>query len=119
MDRIRCSCGRETAGLVPVTHKNLMDPSSQCRKISMAWVGGDQCGICAASTFHARAISDTWSSFCQFRKPVRVPFAPVSRVFCAVGCPFIWKTVQPGRPIMPRSRWRLLTWTAAAVAWCD
>ena len=28
----------------------------------------------------------------QLRKPGRSPSAPVSRVFCAVGCPFIWKT---------------------------
>jgi hypothetical protein len=40
-------------------------------------------------------------------------------VFCAVGCPFIWKTLQPGRPIIPRSSVMLLTWQADAVAWCD
>ena len=30
--------------------------------------------------------------------------APVSRVFCAVGWPFICRTPQPGRPSMPRRR---------------
>jgi hypothetical protein len=40
-------------------------------------------------------------------------------VFWAVGCPFIWKTVQPGLPIMPRSTLMLLTWQADAVAWWD
>ena len=47
------------------------------------------------------------------------PSAPVSRVFCAVGWPFIWRRPQPGRPIIPRIRCRLFTWHAAAVAWFD
>ena len=42
-----------------------------------------------------------------------------SRVFSAVGWPFIWSTAQPGLPIMPRIRWRLFTWTAAADACID
>jgi hypothetical protein len=49
----------------------------------------------------------------------RSPFAPASRVFCAVGWPFICITVQPGRPIIPRSRFTLLTAIAEAVAWWD
>jgi hypothetical protein len=40
-------------------------------------------------------------------------------VFSAVGWPFIWKTVQPGFPTIPRSRLTLLSCTAAAVAWFD
>ena len=59
------------------------------------------------------------SGLSQLRKPDRSPSAPVSRVFCAVGCPFICNTPAPGRPIIPRSRWRLLTAQAAAVAWLD
>lgn len=47
------------------------------------------------------------------------PVGAVSRVFSAVGCPFIWKTLAPGRPIMSRKRLTLLTCTAAAVAWFD
>ena len=47
-----------------------------------------------ASTSHRSASSWTWSSFSQLRKPGRSPSAPVSRLFCAVGCPFIWR--MPG-----------------------
>lgn len=71
------------------------------------------------STFHTRARSATCSSFCQLRNPGRSPLAPHSRVFWAVGCPFICRTPAPGRPSMPRIRCRLLTCTAAAVAWWD
>ena len=52
----------------------------------------------------------------QFRKPARSPSAPHSRVFSAVGWPFICSTPQPGLPSMPRRRWMLLTWIDAAAA---
>ena len=52
----------------------------------------------------------TCCGFSQLRKPGRSPSAPHSRLFCAVGWPFICRMPQPGRPIMPRSRCRLLTW---------
>lgn len=53
------------------------------------------------------------------RMPTRSPSAPVSRVFCAAGCPFIWNTLAPSPPIMPRSGLMLLPWQAVAVAWWD
>jgi hypothetical protein len=40
-------------------------------------------------------------------------------VFWAVGWPFICRIPQPGRPIMPRTRLRLFTWQAVAVAPVD
>ena len=71
------------------------------------------------STFHRSASSRTWAGFSQLRNPGRSPSAPVSRVFCAVGWPFICSTPAPGRPSIPRSRWMLFTAHAAAVAWLD
>ena len=59
------------------------------------------------------------SRLSQFRKPGISPSQPHSRLFSAVGWPFIWRTPQPGLPIIPRISCRLLTWTAAAVAWFD
>jgi hypothetical protein len=59
------------------------------------------------------------SMLSQFLKAGRSPSAPVSRVFCAVGWPFICKSPAPGLPIMPRIRWMLLTWQEAAVALID
>lgn len=44
------------------------------------------------------------SGFAQLRKPGRSPSAPHSRVFWAVGWPFIWNTAAPGRPSMPRTK---------------
>jgi len=85
----------------------------------MACVGGAQCGIMSASTFQSRANSSMCAWLAQLRKPGRSPSAPVSRVFCAVGWPFIWYSPAPGRPSMPRSRCRLFTWHEAAVAWLD
>ena len=109
----------DTAGFVADTHSSLMEPCSTYRKICIAWVGGAQCGMTSGSTFHSRASSSTWSGFSQLRKPGRSPSAPHSRVFCAVGWPFICRTPQPGRPIIPRSRCRLFTPQDAAVAWWD
>src|SRR3954454_1526453 len=63
-----------------------------------------------------RASSSTCASLAQLRKPGRSPLAPVSRVFCAVGWPFICSTPHPGLPSIPRKIARLLTWQAAAVA---
>ena len=85
----------------------------------MAWVGGAQCGT--TSSIHAPEAGQllTWTGLSQLRNPGRSPSAPHSRLFCAVGWPFICRTPQPGRPIMPRSRCRLLTWQDAAVAWWD
>jgi hypothetical protein len=71
------------------------------------------------STFHSSASSSMWAGLCQLRKPGRSPSAPHSRVFWAVGWPFICSTPQPGRPTIPLSRLMLLTWQAAAVAWLD
>ena len=62
-----------------------------------------------SSTFHSRASSRTCSVFSQLRNPGRSPSAPASRLFWAVGWPFICNTPAPGRPIMPRIRWMLLT----------
>ena len=45
--------------------------------------------------------SATWSGFFQLRKAMNSPLTPHSRVFWAVGWPFIWKTVEPGLPIRP------------------
>ena len=109
----------DTAGLVAEIHSNSMDPCSAYRKICIAWVGGAQCGMVIGSTFQSSASSWTCSGFSQFRKPGRSPSAPHSRLFCAVGWPFICRIPQPGRPSMPRSRCRLLTWQDAAVAWED
>jgi hypothetical protein len=116
IDRIRCNSGSDTAGLVPAIQRNRIEPSSAYRNSCIACVGGPQLGICAGSRFQAFASSAIWAGFCQLRIPVRSPSAPVSRVFCAVGCPFSWKTLAPGLPIMPRSRLRLFTWMADAVA---
>src|SRR4051812_31356640 len=85
----------------------------------IASVGGVHVGRDDGSTFQTRAVSATWSGLFQLRKAMNSPFAPHSRVFCADGWPFIWKTVAPGLPISPRTRWRLFTWTAVAVAWSD
>ena len=52
-------------------------------------------------------------------KARKSPLQPVSRVFCAVGWPFIWRIPAPGLPIIPRSRLRLFAAHADAVAWCD
>ena len=49
----------------------------------------------------ARRARSTWSGLSQLRKPGRSPSAPHSRLFCAVGWPFICRMPQPGRPIMP------------------
>ena len=116
---MRCSSGSDTAGFVQLIQRNLTEPSSAKRKICIACVGGAQRGIRRGSTFHSAASSSMCASFSKLRNAGMAPFAPVSRVFCAVGCPFIWKTVAPGRPIMPRRRLTLLTCTAAAVAWFD
>ncbi len=116
---MRESSGIETAGLVPLIHSIRSEPCSAYRKICIAWVGGAKCGTVSGSTFQTAARSATWASFCQLRKPGRSPLAPHSRVFWAVGWPFIWSRPAPGRPSMPRIRCRLLTWTAAAVAWWD
>ena len=59
------------------------------------------------------------ASFDQLRNAGRSPSAPASRVFCAVGWPFICRIPQPGLPSMPRTTLTLFTWTAAALAWCD
>jgi hypothetical protein len=119
IERIRRSSGSETAGFVPVIQRNRIEPSSAKRKICIACVGGAQCGIVSGSTFQSAASSSTCASFAKLRNAGSAPFAPVSRVFSAVGWPFIWKTAQPGLPIIPRSRLTLLSWTAAAVAWFD
>src|SRR5215212_5215536 len=94
-------------------------PDSAYRNIVIASVGGVQVGNVEGSTFQTFAVSATWSALFQFRNATNSPFAPHSRVFWAVGWPFIWKTVDPGFPMSPRMRWRLLTWTAVAVAWSD
>ena len=73
----------------------------------------------SGSTFHSRASSATCSSFCQLRNAGRSPLQPVSRVFCAVGWPFICRMPAPGRPIIPRNRLTLFAAHADAVAWCD
>jgi hypothetical protein len=119
IERIRCSSGSETAAFVAVVQRKRIEPSSAKRKICIACVGGAQCGIVSGSTFQSAASSSTCASFSKLRKAGRAPFAPVSRVFSAVGWPFIWKTAQPGLPIMPRSRLTLFSCTAAAVAWFD
>ena len=51
--------------------------------------GGAQCGITSGSTFHSRANSSMCAALSQLRNPGRSPSAPVSRLFWAVGCPFI------------------------------
>ena len=87
---MRASSGRETAGLVPLIQSSLIEPCSAYRKICMAWVGGAQCGMIVGSTFQSWASCSMWVGLSQLRKPGRSPSAPVSRVFWAVGCPFIW-----------------------------
>jgi len=115
--RIRRASGSETSGFVALIQKKPISPSSMRRTISMTCVGGPSCGMWSGSTFQTRARSATCAGLAQLRKPGRSPLAPVSRVFCAVGWPFIWSTPQPGRPSVPRRITRLLTWQAAAVAW--
>ncbi|MNC92815.1 hypothetical protein D3C83_93190 [compost metagenome] len=58
--------------------------------ICIAWVGGAQCGMTPVSTFQTSANWRMCSGLSQLRIPGRSPSAPVSRVFWAVGCPFIW-----------------------------
>ena len=65
--------------------------------------------LASARRSRARASSATCASLDQLRKPGRSPSAPHSRVFCAVGWPFICRTPQPGLPSMPRTMWMLLT----------
>src|SRR5215216_5139970 len=113
---MRDSSGSETAGFVAMIHIIRIAPDSAYRHIVIASVGGVHVGRVAGSTFQTRAVSATWFGLFQFRKAMNSPLAPHSRVFWAVGWPFIWKTVEPGLPISPRIRWRLLTWTALAVA---
>ena len=100
--------------------RNRIEPSSAYRNICMTCVGGPQAGICSGSTFQMpRQVRDVRRGSASCASPTMSPSAPVSRVFCAVGWPFIWKTLQPGLPIIPRSRLMLLTWQAVAVAWWD
>lgn len=100
--RTRASSGRDTAGFVPLIQSMRIEPSSASRTLCIACVGGAQCGIAPGSTFQRRASSATCAGLSQLRNAGSSPFAPVSRVFCAVGWPFIWNTVQPGLPMMPR-----------------
>src|SRR5215216_2529426 len=116
---MRSTSGRETAGLVAMIHSRRIAPDSAYRNIVIASVGGVHVGSEAGSTFQALAVSATWSALFQLRNATNSPLTPHSRVFWAVGWPFIWKTVEPGLPISPRIRWRLFTWTAVAVAWSD
>ena len=104
---------------MPITQRNLIEPVSAYRKICIACVGVAQWGMTAGSTFQTRARSSMCRKFSQLRNPGISPSQPHSRVFCEVGWPFICMTPQPGLPIIPRSRFRLLTWTAAALAWFD
>jgi hypothetical protein len=67
IERIRRSSGSETAGLVAVTHRKRIEPSSAKRKICIAWVGGAQCGIVSGSTFQRAASSSTCVSFSKLR----------------------------------------------------
>lgn len=60
-----------------------------------------------------------WRMLFELRKAGWSPSAPVSRVFCEVGWPFICRVPQPGRLMCPRMRLTLCTWTPAAVAWFD
>lgn len=55
IDRMRCSSGSDTAGLVPEIQRKRIDPSSAYRMICIACVGGPQWGIVSGSTFHALA----------------------------------------------------------------
>ena len=117
---MRPSSGRETAGFVAMIQRNRIGARlAVARRCCIASVGGVHVGRVDGSTFQTRASSATWSGLFQLRKAANSPFAPHSRVFWAEGWPFIWNTVQPGLPIRPRMRWRLFTWTAAAVAWSD
>ena len=77
------------------------------RSASRGWAA-PSAGWSATSTFHSSASSCTCFGLSQLRKPGRSPSAPHSRLFCAVGWPFICRMPAPGRPIMPRSRCRLL-----------
>jgi len=109
VSRTLCSSGSDTAGLVPITHRNRIVPSSQCRKISIAWLCRCHFGNFIGSTFHSFAHRRTCSGFCQLRKNGNSPSHPVSRVFWAVGWPFICMTPHPGRPIRPSTRLTLFT----------
>ena len=66
--------------------------------------------------------------FGQLLDVVRVvPVAHARKVAVGTGLAVVlcgWLSVHleqpaPGRPIIPRRRWMLLTWHAAAVAWFD
>ena len=48
---MRRSSGIETAGFVPMIQRKRIEPSSMCRKICIACVGGAWCGSFVGSTF--------------------------------------------------------------------
>ena len=63
---------------------------------------GASAGASSGSTFQRpRPAPRRGRGFCQLRKNGNSPSQPVSRVFWAVGWPFICMTPQPGLPIMP------------------
>ncbi len=97
--------GSDTAGLVALTHSKrdraLLGVAEHLHRVRRRRrSAGSSCG----STFHSRASSAMWASLAQLRKPGRSPSAPHSRVFCAVGWPFICRIPQPGLPSMPRTQ---------------
>ena len=49
----------------------------------------------------AQRAAATWAGLSQLRIPGRSPSAPVSRLFCAVGCPFIWNSAGARTPEHP------------------
>jgi hypothetical protein len=83
--RTRAQSGSETTGFVAEIQSSLIEPCSQYRKICIACVGCDQCGMRSGSTFHIAASRSMWSGLAQLKKVGNSPSAPVSRVFCDVG----------------------------------
>ena len=116
--RIRARSGSETAGLVP---------RSTAAGSSLLGVAEDLHGVGRRGPVrdHRRVDIPELGELVDVLRVV--PVAEPGQVAVGAGLAGVLRgrlavhlqNPQPGRPIMPRSRWRLLTWHAAAVAWFD